>query len=464
VNRFIIVLMLLLAPVTAFAQSPVTVRTDATAPGAQIPDDFTGLSFEMQTLLPGKDGEYIFSPDNKKLIALFKQLGLKNIRVGGNTADKPTVPVPGEKDIDSLFGFADAVDAKVIYTLRLRETADPTDAARIAKYIEDHYKPRLACFAIGNEPNVYSKTYEPYRDAIQKYIDAITAPAVAPDAIFCGPSATPGKAAWARTFADDFGPGGKVKLITQHAYPGGSAKKVTDAATARDQMLSSDWHKNYQKMYDAFVPAAKTHKLPYRLEEANSFFNGGAQDVSDTLASSLWGLDFLWWWASHDAAGVNFHTGDKVAANNDMLVCRYATYFSTPNGYDVHPIGYAIKAFNLGGHGRIVPVEIGDSKLNLTAYAVIAKDQRLIVTLINKEHGERAEPAKLKLSAGPYTRAEAIYLEGSKGPDVSITTGVTLGGAPIEQDASWNGQWKKLDGTSVEVPPATAVIVKLSTN
>ncbi len=430
------------------------------SPGIAIPDDFTGLSFEMQTLLPDKDGKHFFRPDNTKLVALFKQLGLKSIRVGGNTADKPAVPVPDEKDIDSLFAFAEAADAKVIYTLRLRESADPKDAVRIAKYVNDHYKSRLTCFAIGNEPNVYSKTYEPYRDVIHKYIDAITAPDIAPDAIFCGPSATPGKAAWAKDFANDFGAGGKVKLITQHSYPGGSAKKVTDVAVARDQMLSPEWLSGYQKMYNAFVPTAQKYKLPYRLEEANSFFNGGAKDVSDTLASSLWAMDFLYWWAAHDAAGINFHTGDKVAANEDLAICRYATFFSTPNGYDVHPIGYGIKAFDLGSHGKLIPVKL-DSKLNLTAYATVAPDQSVMLTLINKEHGDAAQTANVTLPSG-FSTAQVMYLNGDKGSDVSITSGVTLGGATISEDASWNGQWKKVDGMNIEVPAGSAAVVKLS--
>jgi hypothetical protein len=459
----ILILLVLVAPILAKAQAPVTVTIDAkSAAGATIPDDFTGLSFEMQTLLPDKDGKHLFSPENTKLVALFKQLGLRSIRVGGNTADKPAVPVPDEKDIDSLFAFADAVDAKVIYTLRLRETADPKDAVRIAKYVNDHYKSRLTCFAIGNEPNVYSKTYEPYRDVIHKYVDAITAPDIAPNAVFCGPSATPGKAAWAKDFANDFGPGGKVKLITQHAYPGGSAKKVTDVAAARDQMLSADWLAGYQKMYNAFVPTAQKQKLPYRLEEANSFFNGGAKDVSDTLASSLWALDFLYWWASHDAAGINFHTGDKVAAGEDITACRYATFWTTPNGYDVHPIGYAEKAFDLGSHGRIVPVKM-DIKQNATAYATVGSDQNLTVTLINKEHGPDASPIKVTLSPGEkYASGQVMYLSGSKGSDVSITSGVTLGGATINEDASWKGQWQKLDGLNVDVPAGSAAIVKLS--
>ncbi len=71
-----------------------------------MPDEFLGLSFEMQRLLPADDGQYYFRPDNAPLLALFRTLGIKCLRVGGNTADRPTVRFPATADIDSFFAFA----------------------------------------------------------------------------------------------------------------------------------------------------------------------------------------------------------------------------------------------------------------------------------------------------------------------------------------------------------------------
>ena len=51
----------------------------------------------------------------------------------------------------------------------------------------------------------------------------------------------------------------------------------------------------------SFVPQAISNALPYRLEEVNNYFNGGATNVSNTFASALWGLDFMYWWAAHGA-------------------------------------------------------------------------------------------------------------------------------------------------------------------
>jgi hypothetical protein len=447
---------------TALAQSPVTITVDGKAPGAAIPDDFAGLSFEMQCVLPGTNGTYFFSPQNRPLIAVFKTLGIKNLRVGGNTADRPGVPVPGPADADSLFAFARAAGVKVIYTLRLRQ-GSAEDVVAIAQYIEQHYQAQLACFAIGNEPDVFTKEYAVYRDEWKKYVAAITA--AVPGAKFCGPCATPTRVAWSRQFADDFAKSGLITYITQHDYPGGDSRRATNVIAARDKMLSPAWLNHYDDFYRAFAASALTNGLPYRYDEANSFYDGGARDVSDTFASALWGLDFLHWWTAHGASGVNFHTGDKVAARDMNKPCRYAAFWTSSRGYNVHPIGYGIKAFELGGHGSVLPLAISNSdSLDLTAYAVRGAVGKLFVTIINKEHGADGRSADLTINAtGIWGRGKVIFLCAPDG-DVATTTGVTLGGAPVEDNGSWQGKWTSLkaDKTGqcvVTVPAASAAVV-----
>lgn len=451
---------------TALAQSPVTLTIDAQAPGVAIPDDFSGLSFEMQTVLPDADGKYFFSPKNQPLIALFKTLGIRSLRVGGNTADRPTIPVPGPADVDNLFAFAQAAGVKVIYTLRLRE-GRVENAAAIAKYIEQHYPSQLTCLAIGNEPDIYLKEYPAYLAEWEKYAAAIKA--VAPGAKFCGPCATGGSTRWARNFADVFAKSGRIASIAQHDYAGGNSRSVTDVAAARGQMLSPAWLDHYETFHHAFATAALSNGVPYRFEEVNNFYNGGAENVSDTFAAALWGLDFLHWWAAHAANGVNFHTGDKVAAGEATRSCYYATFWTAGQGYNVHPIGYGIKAFALGSHGRVAPLTISNPDgINLTAYAV-RDGVNLFVTVINKNHGSDARAADVTIvSQGISKRAAVIFLAAPNG-DVAAKTGVTLGGAAINDNGSWRGKWAplmsdKAGQCALKVPAASAAIVKLSLN
>ena len=449
------------------AHPPITMSVDPTAPGLPVAGEFSGLSFEMKYVLPETNGNYFFSPSNQPLVALFKTLGIKNLRVGGNTADRPTVPVPGPADIDSLFAFAQAADVKVIYTLRLNQ-GELDAAAKMADYISQHYKGHLACFAIGNEPNVFSTNYDVYIAEWKRYAAQITAPAHSPDAKFCGPSVSPGHESWSARFASELAGSGQIAFISQHDYPGGDARRVTNSAVARDQILSPAMAGHYAKFAANFVPAVLSNGLAYRFEEANSFYDGGALDVSDTFAAALWALDYQWWWASHGMSGINFHTGDKVAARDMNKPCRYAAFWTSDKGYNVHPIGYGIKAFNLGGHGHLLPLTITNADdINLTAYAVRAEDKNVFVTLINQEHDAGARAANVNLdTTEKFMRGQIIFLTAPKG-DIATKTGVTIGGSEIKDDGSWNGKWKKLkpgnDGQfTVTIPAASAAVIKLS--
>jgi hypothetical protein len=434
----------------------VSVRVDARAAGPEVPRDFIGLSFEMEKLRPGPDGKRFFRPDNRALLATFETLGIKSLRVGGNTADRPTVPLPSHDDIDSLFTFAHAAGVQVIYTLRLRE-GSRDEAAAAARYIVERYASDLACFAIGNEPNVFAKEYSVYRAEWRRYVDAVTA--VAPQARFCGPSATPSKVAWARDFVKDVADATPLVTVTQHDYPGASGRKVTDPAAARRLMLSRTWTNYYQKFHDVFVPTVEAHHLPYRLEEANSFFHGGAKDVSDTLAAALWALDYMYWWTSRGAAGINFHTGDEVAAGEQNAPCHYATFVTSNAGYTVRPIGHALKAFDLAGRGRLVSATVAPATTELAAYGILDPSGDLSIVLVRK--AVDGDPLAVTIEAdAAHPRRRVLELRGTA--DDAAATSVTLGGARIEDDATWKGTWTDLgDGAAVTLPPASAAIVRL---
>src|ERR1700744_5465710 len=70
------------------SQSSITISLDTRHPGAAISPEFTGLSFELSLLLPDSNGARYFRPDNQPLINLFQTFGIKNLRVGGNSADR----------------------------------------------------------------------------------------------------------------------------------------------------------------------------------------------------------------------------------------------------------------------------------------------------------------------------------------------------------------------------------------
>ena len=461
-----------LATLLVHGQVPVDVTVDPQHPGLTIPADFVGLSYEMQRVLADTNGYHYFSPTNQPLIATFKTLGIKNLRVGGNTADRPSLPTPSTADVDQLFAFARAAGVRVIYTLRLNQ-GTPAAAARMAAYIERHYATQLDCFAIGNEPNLFSTNYDVYLTEWKRYATVITQPSNCPTAKFCGPSVSPGHEKWSARFADDLAATGWLAYISQHDYPGGDARKfATNAPAARERLLAPAMADHYEKFAANFVPAVLTHQLNYRFEEANSFYDGGALDASDTFAAALWALDYQWWWAAHHLHGINFHTGDKVAARDENKPCRYASFWTVTNGYNCHPIAYAEKLFALTSPGELLPVTLSTpaTNLNFSAYAVLGSTHKVCITLINRSHDANATNLSVQLHLPGlvnHSSVEIIRLSVEHN-DVTAKTGVSLGGGTIGDDARWEGKWTSFqpvanpDGSlTVDVPAANAVALKL---
>lgn len=453
-------------PLALSAQSAqFTITADPNAQGIPIPSDFLGLSFETADTLPKSDGTYpYFRSSNTALVNLFHTIGVKSLRIGGNTADRPGVAVPGPRDIEELFGFAKAAHVKVIYTLRLRNSSPEKDAP-IAKYLEDHYASDISCLVFGNEPDFYEGSYSHYRDDIQRYMAATLIPGVAPNAKICGPSAG-GHPQWAAQFAKDFGATGHILWVTQHMYAGGNGKAVTaaDAAAQRARILEPDFSDRYQKLYDAFVPAVESAHQQYRMEETNSFYNSGAKDVSNTFASSLWALNYLYWWAEHNSQGVNFHTGDYVAAGAVQRICWYGIFHTMPDGkYEIRPIAYAMKAFASTSHGTLVPASGLPDNGNLHVYAVADHSgHALYLTLIND--GQAAASVSLNPQT-KYSRAESMTMTATDG-NIAATSGVTLGGAAIGGDGLWSGHWSRQPlhrgHLRVTVQPDSAMLLKVA--
>lgn len=458
------------AAAAALAQSPVTLTIDARAPGVIIPDDFIGLSFGMKALLPDKAGNHFFSATNTALVTLFQNLGLRHLRVGGTTVESPPeTAIPGEKEIDNLFAFAKAADVKnIIYSLRLLETDPARDYAEtnaaLARYIWSHYRPWLECFAIGNEPDrkaVFDQdltisNFATYLAKWRKFAAAITN--AAPEAKFAGPDAGSGNIYWTTNFAGVEKNSSLISVVTEHFYAGGKGREVK-AREGIETMLSPEWVRRNQKLYDKVTAPILADGLSFRFTEANDHYSGGVPGASDTYAGALWALDFLHWWAAHGARGVDFH-------NTEWVVSDVITLDSTGRAA-INPKGYGVKAFDLGSHGSVAPMAISNPDgVNLTAYAILRGSGITLVTIINKTHGATGRAADVTIRRNqPTGWADAASLT-APGGDVTAKTGVTLGGATISNDGPWLEKWTPLaiDKTGrceVKVDAASAVIVRM---
>lgn len=451
------------------AQSSITV-TITNSPGYAIPEDFSGLSFESGHQMPNKNGVTgdLFNPTNTQLITLFRNIGLRNLRIGGGTVDGFGGGARlSHADIDNLFAFARAADLKVIFSVQLLN-GNLADDVATAQYVWHKHRSQLEWLAIGNEPDEPDYRYPPFGKGTDRTITnyftylakwrrfAAAVTNALPGVTFAAPDT--GGSTWNTNFADDEAGSGLVSLFTTHDYFGGHWQGQT-ADTAISNMLSPRW---VNKLYPKEL-RAQSHVIgdgyPFRLTELNDYL-GGVRNASDAFATALWALDAMHWWAAHEAAGVNFH-------NNEWLLTDTVYLDRRSHSFQIRPKGYGIKAFDLGGHGRIEPLTITHTNdLNLTAYAV-ANATDLYVTLINKEYGPEGRNAVVDVELNGFTTGDvtAMYLTVAGG-DVEATRGVTLGGDHIRNNAAWHGQWTALGRVrkgqfSVSVPAATAAIVKM---
>jgi hypothetical protein len=459
----------------AAAQSAVGVSVDQTNPGQMISSDFAGFSYETLLIFPDASGNFLFSGTNTALINMFKTLGIKSLRIGGNSADNVNdnngqLPADSACEaadkcpiLDNLYAFAQAAGIKIIFTLRLK-VFNPNAAAGEAAYIMRHFSTLTDCFEVGNEPNVFISNFNTYNSDFQSYRSAILN--AAPTAKFCAPATTNGGGQpWAESFATQYKGDSTILLICGHYYPGArtGGGATADINFLLDPSRISTGSNNYAFYFSQFPSTAIANGEIYRLEETNSIALQGELGVSNVYASSLWALDYMHFWATQNTRGLNFHTGATSVYDPIMPSTLSATYTA-------EPVAYGIKAFGLGSSGENISTVIGSNPngVNITAYGVLDPSTgNLFVTIINKEHFAGAKNATVTLAPGAtYTAGKVWTLQQTAG-DVTAASGVTLGGASIGGDGSWNGTASSISPSSsgnftISVPAASAAIVELT--
>ena len=443
----------------------ITITDDGT--GSELSPRFMGLSYEMSLLLP-KGGKYYFDAKDQALVNTFRVLGIKSLRVGAAAVDNPKVPVPQEKDIDALFAFARVAGVKVIYSFRLKN-GDPAVSARLAAYIAAHDADALDCFSIGNEPNAYDKTYEAYFADWKPHYDAILQ--VVPQATFDGPSVyAADKNLFPKKLADAMVPGGHMAMISDHYYVMGNSRAVEQKLTEnRAHFLSDAPDTRFEKAFTAVGSQLMTKGIPYRIDELNNCFNGGAKGVSDTYTASLWALDASHWWAARHILGLNYHTGEWIGPDGRIGAQNYSAFLHEADGQgiEIRPPSYAYLAFAQGARGRPLGIAVVTTSTHgFTAYAYRADDGSVYVTLINKTFAEQAEPlaVSLQLPKGVSSSGAQRMDLAQRNNDIAAQTDITLGGAPIDAQGVWAGKWGAAETGSTENPiiqvaPASATII-----
>jgi uncharacterized protein (TIGR03437 family) len=440
------------------------VRADQ--PSVTIPSDFLGLSFETSSLATANTTS--FPAESAQFQQMVSQLGLGWLRFGGNSVDK-TAWIGGQRtsstpssgsltgsDVDRVAAFARATGWRVLWSVRLANWTASSDADE-ADYVITHASDVLAGLEIGNEPDLYSKngytpaTLSDYLTAWGQYANAIQARDAT--AALTGPAAAGSVSTWTSSFAAQYG--SRIALLTQHYYPLGPVGVVAAGATNEatiSNLLSATTHGSAQSLGLSLNSLVQKAKIPWRIAETNSCYNGGQTGVSDVFASALWGIDYMFTLAGTSAAGVNFH-GGGTGAYTPIAVS------GNPTAISARPLYYALLLFGAAARGRVVPVTLNAGRINLTAFGMLDSDGTLRVTVINKDQALSAS-AQITPGAG-YTTANVLRLSA---PSLLEKTAITLGGASVAADGTWApSQIDQVSSKSgyftVDVPAGSAVVV-----
>lgn len=438
------------------------ITIDQSAPSTTLGSAFAGLSYEKGAL-----SNPLFSAANANLIGLFKALGSGIVRIGGNSVDRTTWNQSGAglsagqvsaADVNRLAGFLSAAGWRAIYGINFAgangSTASPALAASEASYVASQLGAKLLGFEIGNEPDLYgvSNANEPsgysYGDFLtgwRSFASAI-ARSVA-GAVFTAPAA----ASDSRQFAEDFArdEAGTISLMTEHYYIGnGATGTMSQMLAYPDTQLQPDLTK--------LASASSQYAVPYRLAEANSFYNGGAPGISDAFGSALWAINFLFTLAQNSAVGANFHGGGNSSG--------YTPIADDGNGnvVGVRPLYYGIYLFAKAANGRLLAATVTQNGVAFSGFAVAGADGSTYVVANNFD---LSQTAAVTVAVGKS--ASQAVLTSLTAPSTASTTGVTFGGSAIGLDGSWTPIVQQTIGVlggsfGFSLPPGSAVVARVT--
>jgi hypothetical protein len=410
----------------------------AEAVGAHMPEDFVGLSYEVQQLTDPT----FFSRENTRLIREFKALSSRGVlRLGGNTSEfgywkpTPTSPepehpsirqVPGwpqekyypvaAEAVRNLAGFLKATGWSCLYGIGMG-TNTPARAAEEAEFAAKALGASLQYFQIGNEVDLFTyhlrdpKTWGPkaYLDEWLTLARAITARV--PGAKFGIPDVAT-NVSWLTQIADlwpSIENPPHVTTLTHHHYFGGPA---TNPDVNIPNLLKPATMAKVQKTADLAAAAAEKVGARVRMTEGNTCYRGGKPGVSDVFAAALWSADYSLMLASNNYSGINLHggTGKSVAnsvggslpgdgllkdkGETEEQIAAHPHPFYTPIAtfaaeYMLEPVAYGLKFAGALSGGSFVKgdftAKLQAAGVDATAYAAKLPGGETSVIILNKD-------------------------------------------------------------------------------
>ena len=455
-------------PTPSGSLTTASLTVTATAAGS-IGPAFAGLSYEKSELYGP-----LFTASNSNLIGMFKRLGPSVLRIGGNSVDRNVWTPNGAgqtsgqiapSDVAALAAFVKATGWQCLYGINLGGSATgattPALAAAEVAYAAQQFGSSLLGIEIGNECDLYGNSGNYYAgnwslsqfEALwAQYRAAILA--TTPNVPITGPADAGSVSSWTIPFGQA-ATKSEITLLTQHYYRANGEAPTSTAAylVTPDSSLVSE--------LATLKSGAQGIGIPYRMSECNSFYNGGSNGVSDSYASALWVVDYLFNCAQGGAAGVNFHGGGNSAGYTPIADSGGAVV-------DARPEFYGMLLFTLAGQGTLYTTQLSAGGLNATAYAVKTSSGGINLVVVNKDPAQNLQlTTTLPQSATTATLLEMTQLSsGATAPSLSATDGVTIQSATVNNDGTFSPSTAytlSVSGSQVKcyVPALSAVLIQI---
>jgi hypothetical protein len=424
-----------------------------------IPSRFMGLSYEKLAI-----NYNYFHASNHDLIALFRRLGAGVLRIGGGSVDRllwtpsssGTHAQITSTNIKNLAGFLQATGWLCLYGVNLA-TSTPTLAAEEAGFAALTLGSNLLGIEIGNEPDEYGVagnffagnwTFQDFLNRWYLFRSAILQ--AAPHIPITGPVTGGGNhiSTWTLPFGQAVTPS-ELTLLTQHYYRASGASSTSTASflISPDNQLTTE--------LSTLNAGARQLGIPYRLSECNSFGNGGAPGVSDSYASSLWVIDFLFNAALGGATGINMHGGGQGPGYTPIADDSGAVTGARPEYY-------GLLLFALAGSGTLLETQLSVGSINATAYALRTASGGLNLMLVNKDTLKN-----LVINIQANQGVQTASLQMMTGASLSATSGITIQGAAVNNDGSFapaspTALVPSASRTTCFVPALSAVLISIT--
>jgi hypothetical protein len=412
------------------AQASLTVTA---TPTGTIPPRFMGLSYEKTAMTYS-----YFHLSNRHLTALFRRLGNGVLRIGGGSVDQVmwTPAATGTHfqvtpvEIKALAGFLQATGWLCLYGVNFA-TSTPAQAAEEIAYAVSVLGSNLLGIEIGNEPDDYGMpgsffggnwTFEDYFARWNMFRSAILQSA--PHVAITGPAVAGGNhiTTWTLPFGQA-ATAAEITLLTQHYYrdyylaSGGGPDATAAFLISPDSQLTGE--------LTTLNAGSQQLGVPYRISECNSFNDGGVPGISNSYASSLWVIDFLFDVALGGGTGVNMHGGGRGPG--------YTPIADDDGGVvDVRPEYYGLLLFSLAGPGTLFETQLSAGTVDATAYAVRTASGGLNVVVVNKDTLQN-----MVLTIATGQNIHSATLQTMTGASLAATSGVTIQGAIVNPDGSF---------------------------